>query len=43
MERDEDGATELWRLDSMEGVESHDNFYAKYMAGKYGAVPKVEV
>lgn len=43
VERDEDGATELWRLDSMEGVESHDNFYAKYMAGKYGAVPKVEV
>ncbi|MBQ3348167.1 AAA family ATPase [Candidatus Saccharibacteria bacterium] len=42
-ERDEDGATGSWRLDSMKGVESHDNFYAKYMAGKYGAVPRVEV
>lgn len=42
-ERNEKGVTESWRLDSMKGVESHDNFYAKYMAGKYGAVPKVEV
>ncbi len=42
-ERNGDGATESWRLDSMKGVESHDNFYAKYMAGKYGAVPRVEV
>ena len=41
-ERNEDGATESWRLDSMKGVESHDNFYAKYMAGKYGAVPRME-
>lgn len=42
-ERNEEGATESWRLDSMKGVESHDNFYAKYMAGKYGAVPRVGV
>jgi len=41
-ERNEEGATESWRLDSVKGVESHDNFYAKYMAGKYGAVPGVE-
>lgn len=41
-ERNEEGATESWRLDSMKGVESHDNFYAKYMAGKYGAVPRVD-
>ena len=41
-ERNAEGATESWRLDSMKGVESHDNFYAKYMAGKYGAVPKME-
>ncbi len=37
-----EGATESWRLDSIKGVESHDNFYAKYMAGKYGAVPRTE-
>lgn len=41
-ERNTEGATELWRLDSIKGVESHDNFYAKYMAGKYGAVPRME-
>lgn len=40
-ERDINGATEAWRLDQMKDVASHDNFYAKYMAGKYGAVPKV--
>ncbi|MBR2658405.1 AAA family ATPase [Candidatus Saccharibacteria bacterium] len=42
VEQNEEGATESWRLDSMKGVETHDNFYAKYMAGKYGAVPRVE-
>ena len=42
VERNEEGATESWRLDSMRGVESHDNFYAKYMAGKYGAVPRMD-
>lgn len=41
-ERNTEGATESWRLDSIKGVESHDNFYAKYMAGKYGAVPRME-
>ena len=30
-----------WRLDSMEGVRSDDNLYAKYMAGAYGAVPQL--
>ena len=30
-----------WRLDSMEGVRSQDNFYAKYMSGAYGAVPRL--
>lgn len=40
-ERNANGATEAWRLDQMKDVASHDNFYAKYMAGKYGAVPRV--
>lgn len=39
-ERNKEGATESWRLDQMKDVVSHDNFYAKYMAGKYGAVPR---
>jgi len=28
------------RLDAVEGVRNDDNFYAKYMAGAYGAVPE---
>jgi hypothetical protein len=31
--------SEAWRLSDMEGVRADDNFYAKYMAGAYGAVP----
>jgi hypothetical protein len=27
------------RLDAVEGIRNDDNFYAKYMAGHYGAVP----
>lgn len=30
-----------WRLDSVEGVRSDDNLYAKYMAGAYGATPQL--
>ena len=28
------------RLDAVEGIRNDDNFYAKYMAGAYGAVPR---
>jgi hypothetical protein len=30
-----------WRLDSLEGVRSDDNRVAKYLAGAYGAVPRL--
>ena len=30
-----------WRLDSMEGVRSDENRAAKYLAGAYGAVPRL--
>ncbi len=30
-----------WRLDSVQGVRSDDNLYAKYMAGAYGATPQL--
>jgi len=33
--------SEAWRLDSMEGVRSDDNRVAKYLAGAYGAVPRL--
>ncbi|MNT33608.1 hypothetical protein D3C72_1695440 [compost metagenome] len=35
-----EGLSEAWKLSDMEGVRSDDNFYAKYMAGTYGAVPQ---
>jgi uncharacterized protein len=27
------------RMDAVKGIRNDDNFYAKYMAGAYGAVP----
>jgi hypothetical protein len=41
VEKDNFNESRAWRLDSMEGVRSDDNFYAKYMAGAYGAVPQL--
>jgi len=36
-----DSASEAWKLSEMDGVRSDDNFYAKYMSGAYGAIPRV--
>jgi uncharacterized protein len=33
--------SQAWRLDSMEGVRIDDNRVAKYLAGAYGAVPRL--
>lgn len=33
--------SEAWRLDTMDGVRTQDNLYAKYMSGAYGAVPQL--
>lgn len=41
VEKDEQLNTDAYRLDEVEGVRSDDNFYAKYMAGAYGAVPEI--
>lgn len=41
VEKDANTESSAWRLDSMEGIRSDDNFYAKYMAGAYGAVPQL--
>lgn len=41
VEKDENNESAAWRLDSVEGIRSDDNFYAKYMAGAYGAVPQL--
>jgi len=41
VEKDEHGNSDAWRLDSIQGVRKDDNLYAKYMAGAYGAVPRI--
>ena len=40
-EKDSNNESSAWRLDSVEGIRSDDNFYAKYMAGAFGAVPQL--
>ena len=42
VEKDEFGYSRVIRLDDIKGVRSDDNFYAKYDAGAYGAVPDIE-
>lgn len=39
-EKNEKGVSESWRLDEVSGVRADDNYYSKYIAGAYGAVPK---
>lgn len=39
--KDEDCESSACRLDRVEGIRSDDNFYAKYMAGAYGAIPSL--
>ena len=41
VEKNESGMSDAWRLDEMSGVRSDDNYYTKYIAGAYGAVPKI--
>lgn len=41
VEKDANNESSAWRLDSVDGIRSDDNFYAKYMAGAYGAVPQL--
>jgi AAA15 family ATPase/GTPase len=41
VEKNEYGKTESWRLDEVEGVKSTDNYYTRYIAGAYGARPKI--
>ncbi len=41
VEKNEKGSSESWRLDTMTGVRSDENYYAKYIAGTYGAIPNI--
>jgi uncharacterized protein len=39
VEKDAACESTAWRMDAVRGIRNDDNFYAKYMAGAYGAVP----
>ena len=39
VEKDEQCRSEAWRLDTVSGIRTDDNYYAKYLSGAYGAVP----
>ncbi|MFA5175500.1 MAG: AAA family ATPase [Patescibacteria group bacterium] len=41
VEKNKKNISEAWNLSDVKGVRADDNFYSKYMAGAYGAVPKV--
>jgi uncharacterized protein len=41
VEKNDACESSAWRMDSVKGIRTDDNFYAKYMAGAYGAVPRL--
>ncbi|MFZ2987853.1 AAA family ATPase [Ideonella sp.] len=41
VEKGVDCQSTAWRMDAIKGIRNDDNFYAKYMAGAYGAVPQL--
>lgn len=41
VEKNEKGQSDTWRLSEMVGVRADDNYFTKYIAGAYGAVPKI--
>jgi hypothetical protein len=41
VEKNENGTSDAWRLDEVSDVRSDENYYSKYIAGAYGAVPKI--
>jgi hypothetical protein len=41
VQKDADCESSAIRLDAVVGIRNDDNFYAKYMAGAYGAVPQI--
>jgi len=41
VDKNKDGISEAWRLDEVSGIRADENYYSKYIAGAYGAVPKL--
>jgi AAA15 family ATPase/GTPase len=40
-EKNGKGGTEVWRLDDVKGIRPDENYYTKYIAGAYGALPNL--
>jgi AAA15 family ATPase/GTPase len=40
-EKNANGESDTWRLDEMKGIRADDNYFTKYIAGAYGAVPNL--
>lgn len=41
VEKDDSCESSAWRMDAVKGIRNDDDFYSKYMAGAYGAVPQL--
>ena len=41
VEKDPDGCSTAWRLGDMSGIRRDENYYGKYRAGAYGAIPDI--
>lgn len=41
VEKNDGCESAAWRMDNVQGIRNDDNFHAKYMAGAYGAVPRL--
>lgn len=41
VEKNDSGQTDVWRLDEVSGIRADENYYTKYIAGAYGARPKL--
>jgi len=41
IEKNTKGFSESWRMDEMSGIRADDNYYSKYIAGAYGAIPNI--
>ena len=41
VEKDEDGRSDIYRLDSLRGVRVDESYFSNYLAGKYGGIPHI--
>ncbi len=41
VEKNDPCESSAWRMDAVKGIRNDDDFYSKYMAGAYGAVPQL--